>query len=259
MRTGVLLGLLTVGVVTKALVLPAGAQERPDMAIGSEVTTNSVGMKLRLIPAGSFRMGSEKGSDVPVHQVTITKPFYIGVTEVTQEQWEKVVGVNPSRTRGAGLPVEAVSWYDARSFCRLLSDKEKEKYRLPTEAEWEYACRAGTVTEYYWGEEYDGRYACCNADSDYRSQPVASRLPNQWGLHDMSGNLWEWCEDWFAPFPRGDQVDPRGPTGGEYKVLRGGSYMMVMEACRSAHRYALKQDERAEGTGLGFRVVRVRE
>ena len=133
-----------------------------------EVITNSIGMKLKLIKAGEFMMGSEKGNDdeKPVHKVKITRPFYIGVYEVTQAQYEKITGKNPSSFKGPNKPVEMVAWIEAVLFCKKLSKKEGVKYRLPTEAEWEYACRAGTRTVFYWGDEMDGRYSWYYVNSE---------------------------------------------------------------------------------------------
>jgi len=157
----------------------------------ADVTVNSIAMKLTLIKPGSFMMGSDSGipNEKPVHKVTLTEPFYIGVHEVTQEQYEKVMKANPAYFKGPKRPVEAVSWNDAQEFCRRLSKMENRRYRLPTEAEWEYACRAGTSTEYYWGSNFDPRYAWLTHKSGQATHDVGTRLPNAWGLYDMSGNV----------------------------------------------------------------------
>jgi len=166
-------------------------------------TTNSIGMRLVLIPPGEFQMGSPAGDGVassdekPHHNVRITKPFYLGVCEVTQEQYERVMAQNPSRFKGdPQRPVGYVSWTGAAEFCRKLSEKEGVTYRLPTEAEWEYACRAGTTTRYCFGDDEAslGEYAWYGSVGRY---PVGEKTPNAWGLCDMHGNVWEWCADWY--------------------------------------------------------------
>ena len=178
--------------------------------LGPNVITNSIGMKLVLIPAGEFLMGSpESDSDAPdeekpQHKVRISKPFYLGVTEVTQEQYERVMGENPSRFKGdPQRPVEKVSWEDAVAFCRKLSEKEGRTYRLPTEAEWEYACRAGSQTKWSFGDDDSAlkEYAWYLDNADSTTHPVAQKKPNAWGLYDMHGNVWEWCQDWYGDVP----------------------------------------------------------
>ena len=228
-----------------------------------KVITNSIGMKLRLIEPGEFMMGSEKGdnNEKPVHKVKISKPFYIGVYEVTQAQYEKIMGTNRSEFSSADRPVECVSWNDAREFCKKLSEKEGVAYRLPTEAEWEYACRAGTKTEYYWGDTMDGRYAVYTENSGGKTQKVGTKEPNKWGLYDMSGNVWEWCEDLYGNrYSGSEEADPKGATKGEYRVLRGGSWCLNAENCRSAYRYSfvptLRGDYLDFGCYFGFRVCR---
>ncbi|MDP2898187.1 MAG: formylglycine-generating enzyme family protein, partial [bacterium] len=219
---------------------------------------NTIGMKFRLIQPGSFMMGSDKGEDdeKPVHKVTLTKGFCIGVYEVTQEEWEKLMGSNPSRFKGPKNPVDTVSWDDAQEFIRKLSEKEKVTYRLPTEAEWEYACRAGTTTEYYWGDGFDGRYAWNDINSGGKTQPVGTRRSNAWGLYDMSGNVWEWCEDWYSEQYPADKeaVDPKGAAGGSHGVYRGGSWHYTAIHCRSALRNWYSPSIRF--SDLGFRLVR---
>ncbi len=187
--------------------------------------TNSVGMKFVWIGPGSFQMGSQTGDDDerPVHEVTLSKGFYLQVTEVTQRQWEAVMGSNPSYFKGPDRPVEQVSWNDVQEFLRRLNEKEKDsRYRLPTEAEWECACRAG-------GQEPD---VAVNLDevawwwmtSNNETHAVGQKKPNAWGLFDMRGNVWEWVQDWYGAYAEGRQIDPRGPDSGEYRVLRGGSW-----------------------------------
>ncbi|MFC1735088.1 formylglycine-generating enzyme family protein [Candidatus Hydrogenedentota bacterium] len=223
--------------------------------------TNSIGMKLKLVQSGSFTMGSEKGPshERPAHNVAITKPFYIGVYEVTQAQYEKVVGTNPSHFKGAGHPVEKVSWNDAREFCRKLSEEEKTVYRLPTEAEWEYACRAGAGTGYHWGDGFDARYAWNVDNSRGRTREVGKRRPNSWGLYDMSGNVFEWCADWYGGeyYAGSPEKDPQGPGGGTYRVLRGGYWQSKPSDLRSANRSV--GDPSQKYNCWGFRVVRAME
>ncbi|MDP2899170.1 MAG: formylglycine-generating enzyme family protein, partial [bacterium] len=226
-----------------------------------EEVVNSIGMKFRRIQPGSFMMGSEKGWDdeTPVHKVTLTRGFYMGVYEVTQEEWEKVMGSNPSEFKGPKNPVETVSWHDAQEFARRLSQKENVTYRLPTEAEWEYACRAGTTTEFYWGDDPDcremGDYAWYYYNSGETTHPVGQKKPNARGLYDMSGNVWEWCQDWYADkYSSASQTDPTGPAGGSGRVDRGGGWRSYAFGCRSAWRGWNSPSDR--GDGLGFRLVR---
>jgi formylglycine-generating enzyme required for sulfatase activity len=199
-------------VLVAVLVLGIAGCE-PNVPGGMEVT-NSIGMKLRLIPAGEFMMGSpgaeRSDDDETQHRVTLTKPFYLGVTEVTQEQYQKVMGTNPSQFKGPQNPVEKVSCADAVEFCRKLSAMPAEKtaghvYRLPTEAEWEYACRAGTTTSYSFGDSVLqlSEYGWLNDNSYSSTHPVGEKKPNAWGLYDMHGNVWEWCQDWHGADPSG--------------------------------------------------------
>ncbi len=224
--------------------------------------TNSIGMKFKLIPAGSFMMGSpenEQGrssDEGPQHKVTLTQPYYMGIYEVTQEEYEKVIGTNPSAFKGARLPVESVSWDEAQDFCRKLSQLDTSMtYRLPTEAEWEYAARAGTKTAYYWGDSFDARYAWCDQNSGEKTHEVGTRQANPWGLFDISGNVWEWCEDWYANYPTGEQVDPKGAASGLYRVIRGGGWCGIPLRSQSAIRHSSMPFSRY--ISLGFRVLAV--
>ena len=178
-----------------------------------------VKLEMVLIPAGKFMMG-DQGQD---HEVTLTKPFYMGKYEVTQEQWEAVMGDNPSssKTKGAKLPVTDVSWNDCQDFIKKLNASTKGGYRLPTEAEWEYTCRAGTSTAYSYGDNLSMSDANTHGAS---IKAVGSYKPNAFGLYDMHGNVWEWCEDWYGNYPEGAVMDPKGPAKGEARVLRGGSF-----------------------------------
>jgi len=231
--------------------------------------TNSIGQTFVLIPAGTFMMGSPKDEpkrydDERRHRVTITKAFYMQTTEVTQKQWETVMGNNPSRFKGDNLPVEKVSWRDVQEFIEKLNRKEKtNKYRLPTESEWEYACRAGTTTPFYAGRcistdqaNYNGNYpmpGCSKGKFRGKTVNVGSFSPNAWGLYDMHGNVYEWCADWYGKYPRGPVTDPTGPTKGAGRVNRGGSWYYGAGSARSAIRWTIP------GYGdnyLGFRVAR---
>jgi formylglycine-generating enzyme required for sulfatase activity len=222
---------------------------------------NGVTMKLALIPAGTFKMGSDPNEPVrdsdegPVRGVRIDKPFYMGVCEVTQEQYEKVMKTNPSRYESPKYPVHMVSWYDAKEFCKALSNLVGGRFRLPTEAEWEYACRAGTTTTYYWGDNFDDRYAWSLRNSGVDLHEVGTRLPNAWGLYDMSGNLWEWCEDSYNErYPGSDgRISRRSLTDESYRVLRGGSWNVSHEFSRSANRSKNTPDTKKDYDG--FRVV----
>jgi len=182
-----------------------------------------------IITAQIFKMGSPKKEkaryhDETRHEVTLTKPYYMGKYPVTQEQWELIMGSNPSDTKGAKLPVTNVSWEDCQEFIQKFNAKTKGGYRLPTEAEWECACRAGTTTAYSFGDEItpkDANYFCSNID---KPVAVGSYKPNAFGLYDMHGNVFDWCEDWFTGYSAGAVTDPMGPATGERRVLRGGSF-----------------------------------
>jgi len=231
---------------------------------------NSIGMRFSLIPPGEFSMGSPPKEewhreDEVLHRATLTKPFYLGTTEVTQRQWKAVMGTEPSFCIGDDLPVETVTWKQAAEFCRKLSLKEGVTYRLPSEAEWEYSCRAGTTTPFYTGEtistdaaNYDGRKTYAGGKQGvFRdgTSHVGSLVPNAWGLCDMHGNVWEWCSDWYGEYPRGDVTDPTGPASGDRRVLRGGCWINFPAVCRSANRG--KDVPVSWNFHLGFRVVRV--
>ncbi len=208
-----------------------------------ETYTNSIGMEFVLIPAGTFQMGcSSWGEDCtdnekPRHEVEISRPFYLGKYEVTQAQWEAVMGNNLSRYKGAKYPVENVSWEDVKEFIGKLNEREgHNRYRLPTEAEWEYAARAKSTTAYCFGNDKDQLkdYACYGRKDG--TCPVGKGKPNDWGLHDMHGNVWEWVEDWDGAYGDGFERDPEGPRAGEYRVRRGGSWLSGAGRCRSAGR-----------------------
>jgi formylglycine-generating enzyme required for sulfatase activity len=220
-----------------------------------------VKMELVLVPAGSFRMGSEKGDDgeKPVHEVNIPKPFYMGKYEVTQEQWQAVMGNNPSHFKWPKEPVDSVSWDDCQAFVKKLNERVRGgKFTLPTEAEWEYTCRAGSKAEYCFGDDAKelGEYAWYDRNSEARTHPVGEKKPNAWGMHDMHGNLWEWCEDvWHDSYDGAPADGSSWLIGGKQqrRVLRGGSRGSTPLGCRAAVRDM--GDPTDESWGYGCRVV----
>jgi formylglycine-generating enzyme required for sulfatase activity len=230
--------------------------------------TNSIGMKLVLIPKGAFMMGSPESevriADATQHEVTISKDYYLGVTEVTQGQYKQVMGTNPSWNQGDKIqvessmhPVEQVSWEDAIEFCKKLSDLPEEKkagrvYRLPTEAEWEYACRAGSKTAYSFGESAKSlsEYAWSGENANSQTHPVQEKKPNAWGLYDMHGNVSEWCSDWYGEYNKAAVSDPTGPKVGPLRVFRGGGWRFEAAVCRSAVRCGMSRSGYANINGL---------
>ena len=229
-------------------------------SLSSEQITNSIGMKLTLIPAGEFIMGTSEQSTIrfsdesPQHLVKVSKPFYMGIYEVTQREYAALLsGLNPSIVRNETLPVNNVDWDDAANFCRRLSDKEQRAYRLPTEAEWEYACRAGnndwlqqsTISEFAWHSN----------NANQRPHPVGSLKPNPFGLFDMFGNVSEWCHDWYFSgyYADSQMLNPAGPISGTSRICRGGNWDDSTDRCRRAYRGASSPTHRSER--LGFRVL----
>ena len=209
--------------------------------------------------AASARFKDSYETEKPAHEVTLTKPFYMGKFEVTQEQYQQVMGLNPSAFKGRDLPVEQVSWDDAQEFCKKASEKTGLVVRLPTDAEWEHACRAGTKTTYYTGDaETDlERAAWYGKNSGNTTHPVGQKVANAWGVYDAHGNVWEWCADWYEAYEAYKAeavVDPQGPAQGQYRVLRGGSWLNSPRICRSAYRLWNSPDSRHF---FGFRVVAV--
>ncbi|MCL2244796.1 MAG: formylglycine-generating enzyme family protein [Treponema sp.] len=248
------------------------------------------GIQMSWIPAGTYTRGQD-GVETPTHQVTLSKGFYMGKYEVTQEHYQAVTGVNPSYFSSSPAsgevqerrPVEWVTWYDAVEFCNKLSEQEgltpaytitgriptsgypitaatvtwnheANGYRLPTEAEWEYACRAGTTTAYNTGDTISNNTGWYNSNSGSKTHEVGLKPPNAWGLYDMHGNVWEWCWDWYASYSSGAQTDPVGAASGDYCVDRGGSWNLSASYVRSAFRYYYAPSDRA--FSIGFRVVR---
>ncbi|MDR1166674.1 MAG: formylglycine-generating enzyme family protein [Deltaproteobacteria bacterium] len=227
---------------------------------GSDEVTNSVGMKFTLIPSGAFTMGADLNSEngekdeTPQRRVTISRPFYLGVYEVTQAEWASVMGgANPSYFSGRTLPVENVSWDVAISFIRKLNQKEgTEKYRLPTEAEWEYSARAGTTSAYFFGDDEGslGKYAWFLGNSGDKTRPVGGKSPNPWGLYDIYGNVWEWVQDFYGGYAGAATTDPKGPAEGSSRVLRGCGWHYAADICRSATRLDINPEGRSDNIGL---------
>jgi formylglycine-generating enzyme required for sulfatase activity len=224
-----------------------------------------LGMKFVHVAPGSFQMGSADGDadGKPVHEVRITRPFWIGKYEVTQAEYEKIMGWNPSIFKGAPNPVVGVSWDDAVAFCRKLTEQERGagqlpegyEYRLPTEAEWEYAARGGPKSKgfTYSGSNDAEEVAWHSDDSRDKSHPVGGKKPNELGLHDMSGNVFEWCLDWYGEYPPGTVADPSGARTGRSRVFRGGSWFLNATFCRSASRNGYAPS--LSFNNLGFRVA----
>ncbi|PIE89075.1 MAG: hypothetical protein CR997_12900, partial [Acidobacteria bacterium] len=224
----------------------------------------SVRLNMRWIPSGSFTMGSpvsekDRNNDEVQHRVTLSKGFWMLETEVTQEMWEVLMGTNPSHFKGAKRPVETVSWHEAKKFIKKLNGKGIGTYRLPTEAEWEYACRAGSPSAYCYGDsESRLKYYAWYGEDLFtdKTHTVGGNQPNGWGLYDMHGNVREWCEDWYGEnyYKESPERDPRGPASGEDRVVRGGSYWYLARNCRSAFRNRFWPDY--NDLHLGFRLAR---
>lgn len=228
-----------------------------------DIFRNSLKMTFVYIAGGTFSMGSpasESGRDADerLHKVILSRGYWLQDSEVTQGQWEAVMGSNPSRfaSCGADCPVESISWGDIRIFLRKINSFGDEvTYRLPTEAEWEYAARAGSMSKYCFGVMNStlNDYGWHDRNAGGRTHPVMKKRPNAWGLYDMHGNVWEWCRDWYGPYPAEDVNDPTGPASGSSRVLRGGSWFSNADMCRSAVRHSLAQDNR--NFYLGFRLA----
>ena len=222
-------------------------------------------LEMVLIQPGTFMMGSlskdpdRDKNEGPKHKVTLTKAYYIGKYLVTQAQWQAVMGSNPSSWKGINLPVEQVSWKDCKAFIKILNQSGQGTFRLPTEAEWEYACRAGTTTRFYWGDDLKytkiNDYAWYASNSDYKTHDVASKKPNAWGLYDMSGNVWELCLDRYGDYNSSSQIDPTGAGGISNCAIRGGSWNYDANLCRSAVRSS--ESIRFSYYYIGFRLLRL--
>ena len=214
---------------------------------------------------GSPLHESSREIDETQHRVTLAKGYWLGATPITQEQWQAVVGSNPSHFKvGANLPVEKVTWHDCQTFCQKVGQATGHQFRLPSEAEWEYACRAGTTTAFWWGDSssadrmnHDANHPCGPSarKGDYRQKttPVGSFPASAWGLFDTHGNVWEWCQDWIGAYPTDEIQDPNNPKGSEARVLRGGSWNDFARSCRAAHRGRRAPSFRVDS--VGCRVV----
>lgn len=233
------------------------------------IYTNSIDMKFIQIPAGEFEMGSLShennwyNNEQPVHTVKIKKSFYLGKYLVTQKQWVEIMDSNPSKFRGDDRPVDRVSWNNAQEFVKKINEKEgTDKYRLPSEAEWEYACRAGTSTRYAFGDSESKLEEYCYCENlDVGTHPVGQKKPNLWGLYDMHGNLWEWVLDVYKDSYEGAPVDgsPREDIESSSKmmrVLRGGSWQTSAVGCRCASRYYYPPDARRNSSRVGLRLLK---
>ena len=229
---------------------------------------NGVKLEMVLIPAGEFLMGSPDSdtkatfSEKPQHRVRITKPFYLGKYLVTHEQWEAVMGSNPSYFKGPKNPVEQVSWDDCQKFLEKLNTKTAKqggKFVLPSEAQWEYACRAGSKTRFCFGDDEArlGDYAWYAANSGGKPHPVGEKKPNAWGLYDMHGNVWEWCQDWWKNgyYKESPVDDPTGAATGSDRVIRGGGWFFVVGGCRSAYRIGRSPGMCFDDLGLRVSLV----
>ncbi len=242
------------------------ATPRPPQSLTIELENLPSGAKkleLLWIPPGTYPMGSPdneigRETDEVKHTVTLTRGFYMGKYEVTQAQWQAILNTTPSEFKGPNRPVEKISWIEANQFIDALNAKGLGKFRLPTEAEWEHACRAGTTTRYYWGDDPNysliGNYAWYDLNSDLATHDVGGKLANPWGLYDMMGNVSEWCLDYYAPYDTINLVNPTGPVSGTDRVIRGGTWYSLKETCRSAKRGSLPNYMRNKY--LGFRLVR---
>jgi formylglycine-generating enzyme required for sulfatase activity len=236
--------------------------EKKNLLTGGEVR-NFEDIEFVYIPPGKFKMGAQSYEagcnldEIPLHRVEITKGFWLGRYEVTQEQWQKIMESNPSHFKhDKNLPVEMISWFDVEEFIKKLNSKSEEGFRLPTEAEWEYACRAGTSTTFWFGDdrkelEQHGWFG----KGDGATHPVGQKKPNPWGLYDMYGNVWEWCSDWYDAryYLQSPEKDPRGPSKGTLKAKKSGCWRQYADSCRSASRFP--RPPTYKSPYMGFRLA----
>jgi sulfatase modifying factor 1 len=220
------------------------------------IVKSAFNMELVWCPPGGFIMGPGQNNDSPAHPVILTKGFYLGKYEVVQKEYEKVTGFNPSNFKGEKFPVEGVTWNDAVAFCDELNRKERKRgweFALPTEAQWEYACRGGTTTAYSWGRNISPQLANSKDSGLNKTVEVGSYGANPWGFFDMHGNVWEWTADWHGAYPRNSVIDSLGPSNGSRRVLRGGSWNYAGIALRSVSRSGNVPSNRRGD--IGFRVA----
>jgi len=262
-----LVGLMMVGCgeeAKKEAVQEDKTKNESAITIGENFTVPDLNLDMIWVKHGTFMMGSpvseaDRDKGEIQHQVTLTKGFYLGKHEVTQAQWERVMGNNPSYFKGADRPVENVSWNDAVEFCKELTEMEKKagrvpqgmSYQLPTEAQWEYACRAGTTTVYSWGDSISSSNANYDKNID-ETTPVGKYPANPWGFHDMHGNVYELCADWYGKYPSGLVTDPIGVASVSARVTRGGYWSSTGSHLRSAFRRGNSPSDR--NFSFGFRV-----
>nr|WP_271958594.1 formylglycine-generating enzyme family protein [Rubripirellula sp.] len=241
-----------------------GSSENTPKAL--DAVTNSIGMTFLIVPPGEFQMGSNQGDprERPIHEVVITNSYGLGATEVTEGQFSAVMGKDRKLTMPASA-INSLTWKQAKEFCQRLSDLPAEKaagrnYRLPTEAEWEYACRAGTDSAYSFGDDATlvTQHGWYGRNSGDEAHPPSQKIPNPWGFSDMHGNAWEWCDNWLYDYPDSSVTDPTGPESGKTHVLRGGSFFHLEPNCRSSSRFYEDPNSLKKFTG-GFRVAFISE
>jgi formylglycine-generating enzyme required for sulfatase activity len=241
---------------------------------GKPYNVPDLDMKMIWVPPGKFVMGSPKSEpghrqeEEELHQVTISRGFWVGQFEVTQAQFETILGDNPSAFKDPQMPVHKVNWHEAMEFCEVLTEREKSvnrmpnkwSFNLPSEAQWEYACRADTTTVFHFGNEAEELppYGWFADNSDGGPKTIGTKKPNAWGIHDLHGNMGEWCFDWYGKaYPVDGSVDPITEKASAFKVFRGGTYTDIPERCRAAHRHRITPETR--NPWIGFRVVLMRK
>ena len=259
-----LLGLLSVAALAQNEDVASPLELEQDYyqvkTVGNDLifTVNKVSFTMKHIGGGSFQMGNASNDaykdEQPVHKVTVSS-FYMGETEVTQALWQAVMGDNPSRFKGSNHPVENVSWNDCNEFIKKLNEITSHQFRLPTEAEWEYAARGGKKGHgyKYSGKNTIGSIAWYIDNSDNKTHTVKGKLPNELGLYDMCGNVWEWCSDWYDHYSGNSQIDPQGSYSGIYPILRGGCWNSNDWYCRVTNRSY--NNPKFSGDGYGFRLA----
>jgi formylglycine-generating enzyme required for sulfatase activity len=264
-RRTVALLLIFVGVLLLTVCTTTYAAEKP-AGEGLELVIENMKWSFRYCPAGTFTMGSPGSDNERLHPVTLTQGFWLGETEVTQEQWESVMRSNPSHFKGEKLPVEQVSWNACQELVKKLNAlgaaPKGYQFALPTESQWEYACRAGSTTAYCLGDDANGleAYGWYNRDSDNKTHQVGTKKANAWGLHDMHGNVSEWCNDWYGDYPSptaaaAELTDPTGASSGSNRVNRGGYWGNDAGHCRSANRAPLTPSGTRHGLGVRVSLV----